>query len=284
VNFSITSGNFTPLINHLLTIDYDGGTSLLYGFPFVSYNNDSYLLFSDGLVTVSEEISDNLVVPIYVISSSEQANHTYLKILARKSGGEYIKLSTDSSKSFVAPFGSKTFKFLSATFDKSLISMVYPSIPSSITHSTFILAGKIKNKTNKIETTIQLNYGYGSQITHQVQYHIYHQHLDILDQSGIVPRLWAQRYVDQLLLFPGIENKAKILEIGRKYGIVTSDTSFIVLENLDQYINYEIVPPETLPSIREQYFLIISENKSQETQVREEKIHQVLDLWKSVVE
>jgi len=84
--------------------------------------------------------------------------------------------------------------------------------------------------------------------------------------TGLVPRFWAQRYVDQLSLFPEIEgNEKKILEIGRKYSIVTPNTSFIVLETLDQYLKYEIEPPESLLFIREQWLSLMTEKQFQET-------------------
>ena len=35
-----------------------------------------------------------------------------------------------------------------------------------------------------------------------------------------------------------------LVEVGKKYGLVTPSTSLIVLETLDQYLEHEIRPPE----------------------------------------
>jgi len=58
----------------------------------VTGHNNYYILFSDGFATTSEEVSDGVDAPVYVISTAEEANHNFLKIWARKSGGEYIRV------------------------------------------------------------------------------------------------------------------------------------------------------------------------------------------------
>jgi len=53
------------------------------------------------------------------------------------------------------------------------------------------------------------------------------------------------------MLFPEIESyNNDILSLGRKFGLVTSSTSLIVLEGLEQYVKYEIEPPASLDDIR----------------------------------
>ena len=58
-------------------------------------------------------------------------------------------------------------------------------------------------------------------------------------------RLWAQQKIANL----GLQYKANAEEIetmGKKYGIVTDNTSLIVLETVNDYIQYDIVPPAEL--------------------------------------
>jgi hypothetical protein len=71
--------------------------------------------------------------PVYAFSNSDKANHNSLRIWAKKSGGQYFKLTeTDNVEDLVAKLGKPSFGFISAEFDKSMISEVYPSIPTSI--------------------------------------------------------------------------------------------------------------------------------------------------------
>jgi hypothetical protein len=178
----------------------------------------------------------------------------------------------------VSDLGKPPFSFVSVTYDKSLIEMVYPSVPTSMSNtSNFMLSGKIK-KSKSTTIIIQLNYGYGTRITHQTQFELF-TNTDL--STGLVTRFWAQRYIDELKLFPEIPgNDEKILEIGRKFSVVTPNTSLIVLEKLDQYLQYEIEPPQSLTVIHQQWQTIMNERRKQSHQKKEEKISDVLSLWK----
>jgi len=160
----------------------------------------------------------------------------------------------------VSKLGKPSFGFVSATFDKTKVDSVFPSVPTSVHGSTFTIAGKIKKQGEKdVVTTIQLNYGYGTRVTHQVQYQLV---TDVEVETGLVPRFWAQRYIDELKLFPEIPgNDDKVLEIGKLYSIVTPNTSLIVLEKLEQYLQYEIEPPANLTQLHDQWITIMDEKK-----------------------
>ena len=74
-------------------------------------------------------------------------------------------------------------------------------------------------------------------------------------------------------------SKDQIIEIARRFGIVTENTSFLVLETLEQYLEYQILPPTSLPKIREQYLELITSKKIQKQQKDHEQFLQTLDLW-----
>jgi len=234
------------------------------------------------MCTLSGDISDGLLAPVYALSSAEEVNYNLLKIWARKSGGDYVNVRGMSPKLVVDKLGRNTYGFISATFDKSVVSEVFPSIPTTINGTTFKISGKItqKNEEQKdleFKTYIQLNYGYGTQVLHQARFTLTIEDIE----SGLVPRFWASRNIEQLQLFPEIkENEQKILELGRRYNIVTPNTSLIVLETLDQYLKYEIEPPQSLPKIHAEWTAIMQEKEWQNNEKTEEKINDVLSLWK----
>lgn len=94
-------------------------------------------------------------------------------------------------------------------------------------------------------------------------------------------RFWAQRKIDELLLFPDVkENEVVLKQLGQKYNLVTPNTSLIVLETLDQYLKYEIEPPLTLPEIHKQYETIMKKREKEKKTKDEEKIVVVLNMWK----
>jgi hypothetical protein len=97
----------------------------------------------------------------------------------------------------------------------------------------------------------------------------------------LLKRFWAQRKIDELLLFPDVkENESMLNQLGRKYSLVTPNTSLIVLETLDQYLKYEIEPPLTLPEIHKQYEIIMKKREREKKNKEEEKLVIVLNIWK----
>ncbi|GBU20499.1 hypothetical protein R80B4_00377 [Fibrobacteres bacterium R8-0-B4] len=60
-----------------------------------------------------------------------------------------------------------------------------------------------------------------------------------------VHRLWAQKKIAELDS-DYEKNRAELTELGRRFGIVTRNTSLIVLETVDDYIRYDIDPPAEL--------------------------------------
>eukprot|EP01130_Rhizamoeba_saxonica_P003984 TRINITY_DN1648_c0_g1_i2.p1 TRINITY_DN1648_c0_g1~~TRINITY_DN1648_c0_g1_i2.p1 ORF type:complete len:1848 (-),score=481.97 TRINITY_DN1648_c0_g1_i2:78-5597(-) len=266
--------------NFLRNIAYDGGTSLL-DLPVTGANN-YYLLFSDGITNLDSGSSDTkLLAPVYVFSSSEEADHNKLKIFARRSGGQYIKLSDGlnvAKEQFFSCLGQPSFGFISSHYDEKSLIDVYPSIPTTVVPGkAFKIAGKFNQNSKARSATITLNYGSGTDIHIQKTFII----IRGSKNTGLVSRFWAQRKIDQLALFPEIEgNDDLITEIGRKFSIVTSNTSLIVLEKLKQYVEYEIEPPDCLGEIKKKWFMIMESRKKEKKDVEEIKVNDVLDIWK----
>ena len=60
-----------------------------------------------------------------------------------------------------------------------------------------------------------------------------------------IEKLWAQKKIADLGM-QYKQNADEIETLGKKYGIITENTSLIVLESLSDYIQYDIVPPTEL--------------------------------------
>lgn len=71
-------------------------------------------------------------------------------------------------------------------------------------------------------------------------------------------------------------NKEEIEELGKRYNIVTRNTSLIVLENLSDYIQYRIVPPAEL---LEEYNKSVMQIENDEKAARERQINGVISLF-----
>ncbi len=83
------------------------------------------------------------------------------------------------------------------------------------------------------------------------------------------------------------DNKLEIQHLGRRYGIVTRNTSLIVLENINDYITYQIEPPAEL---RDEYDRLLKGRdqnrwvtRRQVTDNAEAYFKELLDWWNGAV-
>lgn len=285
-----TSTDHSNLERHLKQLSYDGGTDLsalkLTKGPTFEHTTDTYAyycLFTDGMHNMSTKaLPQTIESPVYIFATSPEANSSLLKILARKSGGEYFKLasstSTDEIRRKVDGLGQPSFSFLSVNADSAIVQEVYPSIPTRV-ESTFRLCGKLSASVLRSgsPTFLTLNFGFGSKVTHSQSFQLTTQGAAF---TSLIPRMWAQRKIDELTLFPEeTENEKVILELGRQFSIVTPSTSIIVLEELEQYVKHDIEPPAALQSIRTKWLAIKQERANEQKSKEEEKIISILSLW-----
>ena len=72
-------------------------------------------------------------------------------------------------------------------------------------------------------------------------------------RSGeVLASAWAARRVS--MLSPrAVDHTEELLALGRRFGVVSPVTSLLVLETLDQWLEYDIEPPETLPHMRDSW-------------------------------
>jgi Ca-activated chloride channel homolog len=128
VRFAVNRGNCSALIEHIKKIEYDGGTQMGAALPQDSALPDFYLMFTDGLSTIGQEEPESLVRPIYVLSADPTANHTFLRYLAVKSGGDYLNLNRLSEDQVVTGIGQTGLCYTGVQGQGVRAADVYPSI------------------------------------------------------------------------------------------------------------------------------------------------------------
>lgn len=215
---------------------FDGATNMGC-IDFSKYEEDEILLFSDGLANIGKDTIPSTNATVMTINSSPVADPVYLKMIALKNGGTYINLCTLNSEDALKALTNVEYRFLKARYDANQVSEVYPSVQTRVTES-FSASGILKSK----ESDITFYFGYGNQITDSVQCHLSAINTTIADN---VKRLWAQRKLADLDL-ESEKNKQEIINLSKNFGIVTRNTSLIVLETVHDYVRYEITPPDEL--------------------------------------
>lgn len=233
-SYSIKSGDWTTLKSILESVKYDGGTR----FSKIKLpSHDEYLFFTDGLSSLSSNVFSVTKKPVYTITSMASSDYAFLNFNAIKSGGNIINLNQLNVSDGLNKLQYQSLKFLGIK-DNYLVTEMYPMVGTPVSGS-FSMAGISLKETN--EVTLQFGYDDTPILEKTIT-------IDATKQASeeiSIEKLWAQKKI----AFLEIQYKKYADEIelmGKKYGIVTQNTSLIVLENLHDYIQYEIIPPAEL--------------------------------------
>ncbi|SEW49353.1 hypothetical protein SAMN05421841_4139 [Chryseobacterium wanjuense] len=256
-SFKINDGNWSELKTYLSQVTYDGGTD--FG-QLESLKDDEILFFTDGLSSFGE-LKLRWEQPVYTISSSNNVNFNQLKYISNKTGGEFLNINENDPKKEVRKLLYQPLKFLGIESNASL-SEVYPSLAQTISQD-FVLAGILKGN----QTAVKVKFGYGNEVTETRTVTLNAQEQTVKDWE--ISKFWAQKKLNELELFEK-QNKNEIKNLSRQFGLVSNNMSLMVLENVEDYVRYDITPPTELQT----QFNEIVKNR------RAEKDERVEDLMK----
>ncbi len=246
--FNILNGNWAMLKNKLENLIYDGGTNFS-AVNTQAFQADEYLLFSDGLSTFGPNVIA-INKPVHTISTALKADYSTLKYISQKTGGEFINLNAVAVNDGFKQLNEQNLKFLGIK-NGSDVRQTYPSVHVNI-NGNFSLAGIL----NGINTTFILQFGYGNAVVSEQEVRL--NGTEHTFNSINVSRVWAQKKIAEMDI-QYEANKDDISVLSKQFGIVTRNTSLIVLENLDDYLRYEIVPPLEL---RQEYERILKQRST----------------------
>ena len=88
-----------------------------------------------------------------------------------------------------------------------------------------------------------------------------------------ISQFWAQRKIDELEL-NSTKNRNEIRNISEQFGVVSKNTSLIVLEDINDYVRYKITPPKELLA---EYQSIVSQNKGRVLEQRKNLLSKAFD-------
>lgn len=246
-HFTIISKNCQTLLKAIKKVDYDGATQLGVISPRPREKQpDFYFLFSDGVSNFRNRIPTGFEAPLYIFSNSGEANAALLDYLAHKNQGHYFRLDQHNTKEILDYFISPDLHFLSATPTSTgmEISEIFPQVPP-LNRTSFTLTGKLNREKGKIT----VNYGRPEKVVKRDSYSILRNNAV---EGEMVKVFWANRKIDELSAYSK-QNREQLVALGKKYGLVTPYTSLIVLERLEQYVEFRIEPPASLPRMRKEY-------------------------------
>ncbi|MFB3386729.1 VIT domain-containing protein [Flavobacterium sp. LAR06] len=232
--YAIQNGDWSALKSVLENVVYDGGTR----FSKIKLPvHDEYLFFTDGLSSLSANVLTTTKKPIYTISSLGSSDYAFLNYNAIKTSGNFINLNELKIEEAYDKLMYQSLKFLGIK-ENYLVTDLYPMAGTPVSGSFSVAGISLKSKNDVV-----LLFGYDEKPVLEKTIHI-DATIPVSGEISI-EKLWAQKKIANLEI-QYKTNADEIEALGKRYGIVTQNTSLIVLESLHDYIQYDIIPPAEL--------------------------------------
>ena len=270
IDFQVKNGNTTKLEKTLVNLTYDGGTQLE-DIDFNVSKGKEILLFTDGISNLGSHEFKSVKKRIYVVNSSTVTDPGLLAMLAQKTKGEFINLTTDDFEKSLNKIKKDQLHFLGFKIGGKKVEF-YPKRDHS-TNSNLGVSGKIDSKT-KMLTAL---FGFGNKAVYyeNIELNNDKHNQDFLD----IEKIFAIKKVDYLSMNYNAHKK-QITELGLKYKLVTKNTSLLVLDRVEDYVEHKIVPPKEL---KKAYYELISKSEKENTKSQKKKINALAEEFKEQV-
>ncbi len=235
--FTVRDGKWSALKRALARTIYDGATAL--DGLTDDKSVDEWLLFSDGLVNFGVTPAAArlpLHGPIHTILAAPSAHPAWLRGIAARQGGEFVNLLETPLAEAAARLRTESIRVLDVTRDPEAVAQVFPEPGTPLTESTLVVTGVLRQR----EATLRLRVGHDQRDARDVDVTVHSGE----NPSELATRGWAVTKLNYLAVSGG--SREDIRRTSREFGIVTADTSLIVLENVADYVRYDIAPPPEL--------------------------------------
>lgn len=268
--FTITNGNWDALRERLGKIVYDGATD------FSRINAKvlpagEYLFFTDGLSTFGKN-RVALQQPVHVVNSSLKADYSTQRYIALKSGGKFVNLNATHAKDAFEQLNEDQLQYLGIKNNLE-VRQTYPSLPVNA-GGHLAVAGIL----SEYSTKIILQFGYGRSVVSEQEVRL-DPNMQPLSRVE-VSRIWAQKKIAEMDI-QYEANKDEISSLSKQFGIVTRNTSLLVLETLDDYLRYDITPPAEL---RKEFDLATKQRRQSILERRTDLINGAIAMSKTLKE
>jgi hypothetical protein len=261
--FAASDGQAPELFAYLRELPYDGGTDLTALDLTTPAHGDceGWLLFSDGVGTIEHGAPKVGAMRVICVTAQTHCNAVLLQHVAQTTGGRYLNLMRTASAAAVQAIVS------GGRAPRVIESDGCVDVHVIVGQERVALLGRL----TKDDASLTIA-GLGPTSENLT--------VDRSDavEGDLVSRAWAGRHT-QVLGLRLQPTADEILTLASKYGLVTPGTSLLVLESVEQYLDYGIEPPAGLPALRAAYQSRIAETVRVEKERRESHLDAVADLW-----
>ncbi|HEY9022821.1 MAG TPA: DUF2135 domain-containing protein, partial [Burkholderiaceae bacterium] len=194
------------------------------------------LLFSDGLGNWGDPQPPAAgAVPGYAVQAGSGGSAVFLRQWAEARGGRLLDLaalSADDALRLIQQRATRLVRIDGEGFEQAAVASWRPDAGRLEVAGRFAAA--------KATLDLVLESGDGRALHKTVQLSAPTRDDDA--PGGFVAQRWARLRVDELMAQQDL-HRTEITALGSRFGIVTPETSLIVLETLEDYQRYELQPP-----------------------------------------
>ena len=263
--YSIQEGKADDLFRYLKEMPYDGATNLAaLDFTIRPHaETEAWFLFSDGLATLNKSLPKTDGMKVFTLTSQVRNNSAYMQHLADQTGGKFINLHrTQTDKA------CEEICFHKGSY-YAIDNRGCEDVTVKEHDGRLIIMGKLVSNEGAIKWS-------SSENTVEVR-------SELASKGDNLARQWAGQRINYLSLTQGNQTEG-LLALAQKYGIVSSVTSLLVLENIEQYLEYNIEPPATRAKMLAKFRELKREVDKDAEEIRTEHLETVVELWQQRVE
>ncbi|CAN7435331.1 VIT domain-containing protein [Pseudoduganella sp. LjRoot289] len=233
VPYQLVRGNWDALRKALQSTAYDGASALADWQPQPDVNE--YLLVSDGLLNYGAARFPALAAGqrLYALNSAASADTGRMAALAGRTGGQLVQIQGDRpgmAADMLLTDGPQLHSLRADGAKDLLVDL------SGARQGMLRVAGKLARASAQLAFTL-VQQGRTEEMT--------------LTLDGAAPRhpqaalLWAGYKLRELDVEFELHRGA-IRRLGAQFGIPTRETSLLVLELMEDYVRYDVTPPQDL--------------------------------------
>lgn len=235
---------------------------------------DYYLFFSDGMASMGTAERFTTEVPVITLTSSTGANHAWLRSLGEQSGGAYVNLQRATDAEALETLTALPLYASALTVTAGEIEDIELS-STQVTAGRVIVTGRLVS--DNAQVAIQFRRG-----TDIVDTATLALTPSTTESADLVGRYWAQLRINQLAL-QSKYNRTALLDIGQAFNLVTPETSYIVLETLEQHIEHQIAPAASRVAMLAQYNQHVAATATATGADDTQKLERVVSDWQARV-
>jgi Ca-activated chloride channel family protein len=235
---------------------------------------DYYLFLSDGLGSLGEPSLETAGAPVIAVTSAAGANHTWLAHLARSSGGAYVNLQRASNEHALETIATMPV-YLYA------VEVVSGEVDEIEAGSGFAASGRVlvSGRITSDSATLTLRFRRGRDAAHSTTLRV---DASRALEGDLTARAWAQSRITRLALNADA-HAAELLALGQANGMVTPNTSYLVLETLEQHLEHGIAPAATRPAMLAQYQAEMATRSAAVERTEAQHLERVVSSWQQRV-